>query len=201
MITRRLIKLAAVITAVTLSTALPGMAQASRRDISLSYGIITLDQMLDVWVDVLTAVITLGTYTKQYNDFSGAPFLSYRYAPPGRIALGLALGTFNSGGDLFFSDTKRGEFRETSYIGAAEISFRWIMARSFQLYSGLGAGANFKEGRYTTTDDNRADKTSSTRFTFHLNLIGFRVGRNIGFFGELGVGYKGIFSIGLNGRF
>ncbi|MBM3297019.1 MAG: hypothetical protein FJY83_05395 [Candidatus Aminicenantes bacterium] len=201
MITRRFIKPAAVIAAVVFSTALPGTAQASRHEVSLSYGIITLDQMVDVWTDILTAVITLGTYTKQYDHFSGAPFLTYRYAPPGRIAFGLALGTFNSGGDLYFTDTKKGAFKETSTIGAAEICFRWITSRSFQLYSGLGAGANFKEGRYTTTDDNRTDKTSSTRFTFHVNFIGFRVGKTLGFFGELGLGYRGIFSLGLNGRF
>ncbi len=34
-----------------------------------------------------------------------------------------------------------------------------------------------------------------------LSLLGFRIGRNVGLFGELGAGYKGIFCGGLNAQF
>jgi len=37
--------------------------------------------------------------------------------------------------------------------------------------------------------------------SFHLNALGVRVGKKIGFFFEAGVGYKGMLSVGIDGQF
>jgi hypothetical protein len=37
--------------------------------------------------------------------------------------------------------------------------------------------------------------------TFHVSALGFRANQKTGFFGELGLGYKGVVSAGLNAHF
>ncbi|MBN2199323.1 MAG: hypothetical protein JW747_05675 [Candidatus Aminicenantes bacterium] len=177
-----------------------GTAQTPRHEISLSYGIITLDQIVDILENATIAVLTLGSYNKEINQFGGAPFLTYRYSPRGRFSAGIAAGTYSTRGDLLLMGEVEGTFKESNFVGAGEIAYRWINGRSLQLYSGLGAGLTFKNGTYSVAGS--PDETKSRiRATFHVNVIGFRLGRNFGFFGELGAGYKGIVNIGLSGRF
>lgn len=178
-----------------------GVAQTRRHDVSLSYGLVTSDQITDILEDILTIIITFGTFSKRDIQFTGAPFFTYHYAPKGRFGVGFALGAYRSKGDLYLLDEQRGTFKETSYVGAAEIDYRWIMGRSFQLYSGLGAGATLKRGTYTVTGEPESEVTSRVRPTVHLNLLGFRVGGKVGFFAELGAGYKGVINLGLSAQF
>ena len=121
----------------------PLAAQDRRHEISLSYGVVTLDQLSDIFEDILTIVITLGTYSKQNMDFSGASFLSYHFAPRGRFGFGIAAGTYRTTGGLEFMDSPAGTFKETNTIAALEMDYRWVYKPSFQLYSGLGEERSF----------------------------------------------------------
>jgi len=177
-----------------------GWAQTRRHDVSVSYGLVTMDQVTDVLESVLTVVITLGTFSKQNTEFSGAPFFTYHYSPNGRFGLGFAVGGYTSKGDLDYSDSAVGTFKETSYVGAFELDYRWIMTSSFQLYSGLGLGVRVRKGTYVVEGE-ETESTSKALPTYHLNLIGFRFGKKIGLFGEFGAGYKGVFNVGLNAQF
>ena len=196
---KRSLKCIAAFTVIALAASSLGLAQTRRHDVSLSYGVVTIDQVADILEDVLTIIITLGTFSKRDIEFSGAPFFTYHYAPGGRFGVGFAVGTYSSNGNLFVLDEQRGTFKETNYVGAAEIDYRWIMGRSFQLYSGLGAGATLKRGTYTTTGD--SETTSRIRPTAHVNLLGFRFGGQVAFFAEVGAGYKGVINLGLNAQF
>jgi len=177
-----------------------GTAQTPRHEVSLSYGIITWDQIVDILENVTIAVLTLGSYNKDITQFGGAPFLTYRYSPRGRFGAGIAIGTYTTRGDLLFMGEVEGAFKESNVVGAGEIAYRWINGRSLQLYSGLGAGLIFKFGTYSVAGS-PDENTTRLRATFHVNVIGFRLGGNFGFFGELGAGYKGIVNVGLSGRF
>lgn len=174
-------------------------AQKRRHDVSISYGVVTLDQVSDVLEDILTIVITLGTYSKQKMDFSGAPFLSYHFAPGGRFGFGLAAGTYRTTGGLESMDTPVGTFKETNTIAAVEMDYRWVYKPSFQLYSGLGAGLRFRKGEYHVGDE--LETTNNTLGTIHVNALGLRFGKQVGLFFELGFGYKGVFNGGLSAQF
>lgn len=177
----------------------PLAAQNRRHDISLSYGVVTLDQLSDVLEDILTVVITLGTFSKENLDFSGAPFLSYHFAPRGRFGFGIAAGTYRTTGDLQSMDSPVGTFKETNTIAALELDYRWVYKPSFQLYSGLGAGLRFRKGRYHVGDE--LETTDNTFPTFHVNALGLRFGKQVGLFLELGLGYKGVLNGGLSAQF
>jgi hypothetical protein len=175
------------------------LAQSRRHDLSASFGIVTLDQVSDILEDVVNIVISLGTYSKSNMEFSGAPFLTYHFSPQGRLGFGLALGTYSTEGDLQSGIGEPGTFKERNSIGALEVDYRWILRRSFQLYSGVGLGLRLRHGTYAT--EGSTETLNKTLPTFHLNVLGFRFGGTIGFFGELGMGYKGMLSLGLNAQF
>lgn len=176
-----------------------GLAQSRRHDLSLSYGVVSADQVADVLADVLTIVILLGTFHKDDMQYTGVPCFSYHYARNSRFGFGFAVGGYRSSGDLEFLDEVVGDFRETNTFGALEIDYRWVMKKGFQLYSGAGVGVRFRKGTYNASDSTETDTKALP--TFHLNVIGFRIGGKIGVFGELGAGYKGLFCGGLSAQF
>jgi len=176
-----------------------GFAQTRKHDFSLSYGGASIDQLADIFTDVMTIVITLGTFSKTGMKYTGVPFLTYHYSRNSKFGFGFAVGGYQSTGDLQILGETVGDFKETNYIGALELDYHWVIKKGFQLYSGAGLGVRIRKGTYSDLDS--TDTVSKALPTFHVNLLGFRIGRNIGFFGELGAGYKGIFCGGLNAQF
>jgi hypothetical protein len=176
-----------------------GFAQTRKHDLSLSYGVLSIDQLADVFTDVLTIVLTLGAYSKDNMESTGVPFLTYHYSRNSKFGFGFAVGGYQSTGDLRILGETVGDFKETNYVGALELDYRWVMKKGFQLYSGAGLGVRIRKGTYHDADS--TETLSKTLPTFHINALGLRVGRKVGFFAELGVGYKGIFSAGLNAQF
>lgn len=187
---------ASIMAAFILSTA--GFGQTRRHEIAASYGVGSGDQMLDALADVLTVVITIGTFVKEGADYSGVPFLTYHYSANSRFGFGAAVGAYRSAGTLLLAGEDTGTFTETSTIVAAEVDYRWIMKKSFQLYSGVGAGIRLRKGTYTTTETETA---ADVLPTFHINVIGLRFGRKVGVFFEAGAGYRGLLSGGLSAQF
>lgn len=175
--------------------------QTRRHDLSVSYGLVTIDQLADIFEDILLITITLGTFAKGDLDFSGAPFLTYHYSPRGRFGFGLAVGGYRTTGSLInnITDEVVGDYKENNTVAALEIDYHWVMKRSFQLYSGAGFGLRFRKGTYNAYDS--VETTNVTVPTFHVNVLGFRVGQKVGFFGEAGFGYKGVICAGLNAQF
>lgn len=203
MLSHRLVKSLVVIALIGVVASSVGWAQTARtarHDVSLSYGVVSMDQITDALTDILTVVFTFGTYAKERTSSSGVPFFTYHFSPRGRFGFGLAAGGYMTKGNLEIADTASGTFKETNYVGAFEIAYRWIMKTGFQMYSGLGGGGRIRKGTYTVEGE-ETETTSKVLPTFHVNLLGFRFGRAIGFFGELGFGYKGLLNFGLSAQF
>ncbi len=201
MISKRLMKpvLVMIITAVFFSSA--GFAQVRKHDLSFQYGFLSIDQVTDIFEDIVLVVISLGNFYKQDMKFSGVPFLTYHYSANSRFGFGGSLGYYTSKGDLVLEggSTVVGPFIERNSIAAAELDYHWVMRPGFQLYSGAGFGLRLRSGTYTNGAE--TDKSTKALPTFHLNALGVRFGGKIGFFGELGVGYKGIIAAGINAQF
>ena len=79
-----------------------------------------------------------------------------------------------------------------------ELMLVWLNESMIQLYcgAGLGTAITIKEMLFTNQS---ANNSLEVRFlpTFHLNLIGVRVGKDLFGFVEYGVGFKGMFSAGI----
>jgi len=200
---QRILRPAVILTVAALLLPAAGLGQIPVRthDASFQFGVLSFDQLLDVFGDVLLVVITLGNFSKDNAMYSGVPFLTYHYSANSRFGFGGAIGGYSSWGDLVrqSSGLLVGDFKETSYIAAAELDYHWIMRRGFQVYSGAGFGVRIRKGRYT--DETGTESFSKALPTFHLNAIGVRFGQKIGFFAEFGYGYKGMLSAGINAQF
>lgn len=188
--------LAMVLATFLFSTA--GFGQTRRHDISLSFGVLSIDQMADILTDVVTVVLTLGSFEKTDAKYSVVPFLTYHYSANSRFGFGGAIGTCSSSGTLRILGEDAGTYKERSTVVAVELDYRWIMREGFQLYSGAGFGVRYRHGAYQTEESDTVNKVLPT---FHINALGVRIGKKVGFFAELGAGYKGVLSAGINGQF
>lgn len=176
-------------------------AQFIYHDLTASYGFATSYQIMDVIEDVLVATFSFGTYEKEDYNYSGALFVSYKYAPSYRINTGVALGIDRVSGDLIQNDVKYGDFTESHTTLALEADYRWVKQEVIQFYTMLGLGytLNTETGSYNTTG--QTDTETSSNVAFQVTPIGMRIGRKLGGFAELGFGYKGIMNFGLSYRF
>jgi hypothetical protein len=187
-----------ILTLAVLAAAPAGFGQTRRHDLSLSYGVLSSDQLTDIFTDIITIVITLGTFNKSNQEFTGVPFLTYHYSANSRFGFGAAIGGYGSSGNLEVLGEDAGTFRERNYIAAVELDYHWIMKPALQLYSGAGFGVRYRHGTYAASETDTVDKVLPA---FHLNALGIRFGRKIGFFLEAGIGYKGLLSGGVNAQF
>lgn len=186
-----------ILAAILFSTA--GFGQTRKHDLSLQAGFLSGDQLSDIFGDLMLISISLGTYYKDDLRFSAIPVLTYHYSANSRFGFGAVFGYFSSSGVLGVGDAIVGDFREKNYVGAVELDYHWVMKPGFQLYSGAGFGVKVRRGTYT--DGAETDTETKALPAFHLNAVGLRVGKKVGLFAELGIGYKGILAVGLNGQF
>jgi hypothetical protein len=175
-------------------------SQLRKHDLSLSYGVVTLDQMGDIFEDIIDITLTFGLFGKENMEFSGATFLTYHFFPGGnRFGFGPAIGTYTTTGDLVEMGVHEGTFKENNYIFAGEVVYYWILNKSFQMYSVGGIGLRLRRGIYIGLTE--TDTRNDTFLTFNLQVLGFRFGKKIGVFGEIGAGYKGCVVLGLDAQF
>jgi hypothetical protein len=203
MIRKRIMKpvLAATLVVLLFTFTTPSFAQERRHDVSFQFGVLSPDQWIDIFSNLGLVIITLGNFYKDNMQFSGLPFLTYHYSANSRFGFGGAIGYYGSWGDLVREggEVVVGDFHERNYTLAAELDYRWIMRPGFQVYSGVGFGLRIRRGRYA--DEDETITRTMALPSFHLNALGVRVGKKIGFFFEAGVGYKGMLSVGIDGQF
>lgn len=178
-------------------------AQNNKHGFSLSYGIVSHDQVLDISGDILVETFTLGTATtKEYKSHFGPLFFTYRYYPVPWLATGISLGIDYAYGDLIDDDTETriGEFKRSAATIVYENYFRYLRKTTFQMYSGIAFGYTFRnyineyeEGMESQQDENH--------LAFQINALGMRFGKKLGGFIEMGYGYKGIICGGINYQF
>jgi hypothetical protein len=197
----RIFKPVIILTLAAVVFSAAGSGQTRPHDLSLHFGVLSSDQVIDIFGDPALIVIPLGSFHKEDMKSSGVPFLTYHYSANTRFGFGGALGCYSvsgalaePGGGIIF-----GEFREKNTIGAVELDYHWIMRPGLQLYSGAGFGVKVRRGTYMDGLD--ADTETKVLPAFHLNAVGLRLGRKVAFFAELGIGYKGLLAVGLNGQF
>jgi hypothetical protein len=116
------------------------------------------------------------------------------------IGLGVSHNSFTMKTQKASADVSEAKFRQ------ATITFRtqyaWLRKNGFQLYSSVNLGYSFfKQYEIDMFDANgsiiKAHHSRYTDFAMHLNPIGISVGKKIGAFADLGLGFKGIVSAGM----
>jgi len=178
----------------------PLNAQSEKHEISASYGLITTDQIVDIFEDIFVTIFSLGYFEKGDYNYTGALFLTYNYIGMQRLSLGITAGLDRVQGSLLVNDLEEGLFNESHYTLAAEMDFIWINRNFIEVYSGLGLGYTFTEN-HADMYDGAYESVTSSHPTFQLDVLGIRLGRKLGVYSELGFGYKGILNFGASYKF
>jgi len=87
--------------------------------------------------------------------------------------------------------------------------YRYISKPKFQMYSGGAVGLMFSKEHIieynssgaVTSDESYPWAFNSGGIPFHINLAGFRFGRQTAFFTELGIGFNSLVRVGVSSRF
>lgn len=138
------------------------------------------------------------TYTEDISH-TGALRMGYNFYPYERWAVGVQ-GTYERVGDqLTFSNGLVGNKRADVATFMVYSDYKWLNKPMFQMYSGGGLGASFYH--FYRVGGTPKISFRSTTFAFQFNPIGMRVGKQIGFFLEMGLGWNGIVNAGISGKF
>lgn len=167
-------------------------------DLSVSVGGATSTELSNLFTDVLAEVLTDGgIYARDLK--SGPTFgLTYRYAVADRLMVHADVFYQKMSQDIYVGDTKNGHLDYTYLTFGLGADYRYISKSMFQMYSGV-AVAYSSESIKSSSSAKAPDGTGF--FNYHVTAAGFRVGKTLAFFGEVGFGYKGIASAGLSYQF
>ncbi len=111
------------------------------------------------------------------------------------------------GGDVSFNsttgDTKSENvtkhFNTKNILIMPEAEFSYIRTGMIDFYGNVSAGVNVASEKETAMGKSTSD--TYYNFAFQVNPVGLRVGRRLGAFAELGLGYKGYVNAGVSYRF
>ncbi|WP_081690208.1 outer membrane beta-barrel protein [Cellulophaga baltica] len=171
-------------------TNMQGQAQGTS-ELSLGYGSNSIYKIYKFYdVSISTALSSI-SYSE--IESSGVVSLSYKYAVNNRFMLGgsvsyenLKINKIEYFGLLDFEQTSGQNFSNFSI--AIEADYRYISNPKFQMYSGFGIAYFTSEAFESNT-------------SYQLTGLGFRVGKKVAAFAELGFGYKGSFALGASWQF
>lgn len=170
-------------------------------DITLGYGVVTTNQIFDVSTDVLASVVSLGAYTSSGSQYYGGFSINYKNTLSKHWNAGITFSYDKVTKDVHSLKEKRGDLNRDYYTIAGEVDFRYFKKEIFQMYSLAGLGYTFIRDRYMPIVEEKIDKGASGFMNFHVSLLGIRLGRELAFYTELGIGYKGILSFGVSYQF
>jgi len=144
------------------------------------------------------AVSALQAFDNTINSATPNYYVGYRYYVSNRVAIGISVATQTLWGNSV--DDYTGQpftFKENTVTFAADLKWMLISHNNFQMYQDISAGVTY----YTEDDQYQGLPASSFngfKFNGQATLLGIRVGRSLGVFGELGIGYRGLVSCGLS---
>jgi hypothetical protein len=99
--------------------------------------------------------------------------------------------------DVYFDDLKDGTTRNSYFTIGLGTDYHYISTKWFQMYSGLAVAYTFGNASYNGSNDD-FENSKYSYINFHVNALGFRLGKALAIFAELGFGYKGLLHTGLS---
>ncbi len=170
-------------------------------DFMISYGLPATDMFQNLSSNMLDDKYPDKRYIRDNYKGSGIISLTYRHVSKSEMFFwGVAAGYNSTQGDVYYLGSNDGELKRNFISVAFEGQYRYQNLKKVQLYSGLGIGYSFGKEKLTNPTESGSQSTSGTinRIAYQINVMGIRIGDNIGGFVELGYGYKGIVNVGLS---
>ncbi len=172
--------------------------QKGSSDISVTVGAATSTDLANLFTNIIAESFTGGAYSTK-NFKAGPTFgLTYRYAIVNRWMV-QADGFYQKmSEDLYVNNEKNGDLKYSYITVGLGTDYRYISKEYFQMYSGAAVA-------YTSESIDYAGQGEAPKgdgfFNYQLTAAGFRVGKKLAGFAELGFGYKGIANVGVSYQF
>jgi hypothetical protein len=159
-------------------------------EFTVNTGMLSDHEILDSKVTSRQPIYS-GSFKYYFNDWLGVSL-----SAGVQYLSGKDTGTFNTGVPGITAPGLY-DFRANAITVAGGFTWVYFGQRNYQLYGSVEAGISiFNESdRYP---DNTSSQATGIRFNGHCSLLGFRYGRSLGCFVELGLGYKGLINTGIS---
>lgn len=173
-----------------------------KNEIAVGYGTINSSNVLDVFVDVVSAMFG----ARYQNDKFIGPFSAeYFYHVSPLVGVG-GIGVYNHHReDVVQNDQVTGKRTSNYFTIMPAVKFNWLRKEHWGMYSKIGAG--YTHGEFTTTGKDSSgtyteENTGLNLFNFHVSLVGIEAGnRSVRGFAELGFGEQGLINGGVRFKF
>ncbi|MBN2424756.1 MAG: hypothetical protein JXR46_06140 [Calditrichaceae bacterium] len=166
-------------------------AQKLNNEISLGYG---LGDYFEGFAEALTVLSSFGTYSEKKVTSTGPVFLGYERPATNRIYYGILAGYYSakflirergfSSGDIIAEY----HHERTYFMFNLTTRYNYYNGDSFILYSRIGAGLNaYNSDIELITGDRNSELKKPQSIALNLDLLGFRIGKRLQFFGEISI--------------
>lgn len=167
-------------------------------DISANIGFGTSTELSNLFSDILTSGFTGGQISASEIKAEASFGLTYRYAVANRWMVHADAFYQKMSQDIYVGGVKDDELDYTYITIGLGTDYRYISGPIFQMYSGVSVAYTSENidhsGSYNSPDGDGF-------VNYQINAVGFRVGKKLAGFAELGYGYKGIFNAGVSYQF
>ncbi len=175
-----------------------------KHQFSISVGALSNEQIYNIFDDLdIYSQTNGGIYTESVVS-RGAIMFGYKYFVKQNWSLGLTAGVDNADGVINnINDARIGDYERRSYTFAVESDYNYFTSKYFQIYCTAGVGFSSSKDKYIVTVPGFQEtiEEANNHFNFQITPVGFRIGNIIALNAEMGLGYKGIFAIGVSSRF
>jgi opacity protein-like surface antigen len=190
-------------------------SQSATKEIQLSWGLITIQDLAELGkslgaiignaigsgiVDLILGPGSADRLDHMSTQGYGTFILGYNYSP-GRLKFGLLASYTHYRVNYIFQSGKTARDLDHFITGMARLDYKWINGSAVKLYSGVGAGICYYHSKGTSAFTSDVRTNNEIFFAFQVNALGIRLGKKLGFFIELGLGYNGIINGGLSLEF
>lgn len=167
-----------------------------KHELGLGIGVWSTSNIVFGFADAFAGSLLVGD--REFRNRSSSPVVhvGYKHWIGKRFGIGLTFATGTGSSQLYDNNVLVGNVNRFYTTIAAESVFNYVNKDFFKVYALLGGGALFINQKYSPVNGSN-NRETNVNFDFQITPVGAKIGRNIGFYAELGFGYKGIISSGL----
>lgn len=169
-------------------------------DLSISVGGITNNDFLNIVSEIVVTGVSAGSESYVNSKSTPSIAITYKNALMDNWFLygDVVYQSFKK--DILLSGVAAGSLNNIFLTFGLGSEYHYVHGEWFQMYSGLSLAYTNQYSNYTGNSSEIKDG-SGGNFNYQINALGFRVGKSLAGFAELGIGYKGVASIGISYQF
>ncbi len=178
----------------SLVTTLVFSQEKGTHEVKLGAGFVeTSNEFLSTVEDIVSGASTSNTTVRPAFN------LTYKIAIKDRWFINADLVYQTVEEDIIQGSLKTGDVSHRYFTVGFGSDYHYITKDWFQMYSGASIGYTSQNSDFTTSSN--IEDSNDSYFNFHVNALGFRFGRKLAAFAELGFGYKGVANVGVSYQF